>query len=302
MKNTLQTVWCQWNDIQIPSGFKLFSNFADLKNPAITSQISFYIPEYMGGTSSLKLIQEMPNLQYVQLLTAGYETALPYLPSDVALANARGVHDKSTAELALGLTLASRIGIIDYYEAKNQASWLTETRNSIIDSEVAIIGFGSIGQEIAKVFSQFTRNITGYTGSGSAGTLNIAELDANLSHYDIVIIVTPLTDETRGLFNAHRISLMKPGALLVNMARGPVVVTSDLITALNEDRIFAVLDVTDPEPLPENHPLWKAKNLLISPHVGGNSTAFPRRAKKFISDQLTKLSNGQLIDNLIIKP
>lgn len=302
MTNILQTVWCQWNDIQIPSGYKLFSDLADLKNPEIASQISFFIPEYMGGTSSLKLMQEMPNLQYVQLLTAGYETALPYLPSGVALANARGVHDQSTAELALGLTLASRIGIIDYYEAKNQANWLTETRNSIIDSEVAIIGFGSIGQEIAKVFSPFTRNITGYTRSGSAGTLNIAELDANLSNYDIVIIVTPLTDETRGFFNADRISLMKPGALLVNMARGPVVVTNDLITALNDHRIFAALDVTDPEPLPANHPLWKAKNLLISPHVGGNSTAFPRRAKKFISDQLTKLSNGQQLDNLIIKP
>jgi len=124
-------------------------------------------------------------------------------------------------------------------------------------------------------------------------------LDSELDQYDIVILITPLTDETRGMFDLKRMQLMKPGALLVNMARGPVVVTSDLIRILKTGHIQAAVDVTDPEPLPNDHPMWEAPNLLISPHVGGNSTAFPGRAKKLIAAQLNRLANGEPITNVV---
>ena len=297
----MRTIWCQWRDIQIPAGYDLLSSKLDLIDQAKLNEISVYVPAYMDGISSLQKMKDMPQLEFVQLLTAGFEDALMHLPSNVSLANARGVHDQSTAELALGLALASRCGILDYHAAQHSSKWLSGTRGSIIDSAVAIIGFGSIGREIANVFLPFTKNITGYTRSGSEGTRKIEELDKNLGNYDIVILITPLTEETRGLFDAKRLSLMKRGALLINMARGPIIVTDDLIAVLNQEQIFAALDVTDPEPLPADHPLWGAKNLIISPHVGGNSVAFPSRAKNLISTQLARLATGELPANLIVQ-
>jgi len=297
-----ETIWCQWDDIDLPKHFNLFTNENDLTNQSKLDAVTVYIPKYMGGVKSLEVMQQMPNLKLVQLLTAGYEDALKFLPKNVALANARGVHDLSTAELTLALTLASRSGVANYIKGQQAETWIRDVRGSIINSAVAIVGYGSIGQEIAKVFSPFTSNITGFTRSGSNGTKLISELDELLPEYDIVVLITPLTDETKGLFDAKRISLMKPGALLVNMARGQVVVTDDLVSALNQGKIYAAVDVTDPEPLPAGHPMWSAKNLIISPHVGGNSSTFPSRAKQLISTQLGNMAAGKQPINIVVTP
>lgn len=294
-----EVVWCQWSDIDIPSEFKLFSDEADLLDSEILKQITVFIPKYMGGAGSLQLMRQMPNLKLVQLLTAGYEDALMLLPKGIALANARGVHDLSTAELTLALTLASSSGIDNYVLSQQNQTWQRGVRGSIIDSKIAIVGYGSVGKAIGNVFAPFTQDITGYTRSGTNGTHKITALDEELSQYDIVVLITPLTDETKGLFDLRRLNLMKPGSLLVNVARGPVVVTDDLITALKSGRIRAALDVTDPEPLPADHPLWRAPNLIISPHVGGNSTAFPSKAKKMIAQQLNRLAKGEPIENIV---
>ena len=294
-----ETIWCQWNDIDLPNGFNLLTDENDLTDQAKLDQITVYIPKYMGGADSLKRIPKMPNLKLVQVLTAGYDDVLPLIPEGVTLANARGLHDLSTAELTLTLTLASKARVTDLIASQSSQNWLKYVRDSIIDASVAIVGYGSVGQEIGRVFSPFTQNITGYTRSGSNGTKKISQLDAELNQYDIVILITPLTGETKGLFDLNKMKLMKRGALLVNMARGPVVVTTDLVEALSSGWITAAVDVTDPEPLPINHPLWQAPNLLISPHTGGNSTAFPGRAKKMIAQQLNRLAQGEPITNVV---
>ena len=294
-----ETIWCQWNDIDLPNGFNLLTDENDLTDQAKLDQITVYIPKYMGGADSLNRIPKMPNLKLVQVLTAGYDDVLPLIPEGVTLANARGLHDLSTAELTLTLTLASKARVTDLIASQSSQKWLKYVRDSIIDASVAIVGYGSVGQEIGRVFSPFTQNITGYTRSGSNGTKKISQLDAELNQYDIVILITPLTGETKGLFDLNKMKLMKRGALLVNMARGPVVVTTDLVEALSSGWITAAVDVTDPEPLPINHPLWQAPNLLISPHTGGNSTAFPGRAKKMIAQQLNRLAQGEPITNVV---
>jgi phosphoglycerate dehydrogenase-like enzyme len=115
----------------------------------------------------------------------------------------------------------------------------------------------------------------------------------------VVILILPLTKDSRHLFDARRLALMKDDSLLVNMARGPVVDTEALIKELNSGRITAALDVTDPEPLPKDHPLWRAKGVLISPHVGGNSNAFEKRAKALIESQLKLLAEGKPLNNVI---
>ena len=112
-------------------------------------------------------------------------------------------------------------------------------------------------------------------------------------------MILPLSDSSRHLFNAERLSKMKDGALLINVARGPVVDTDALVKELNSGRIFAALDVTDPEPLPSDHPLWSAKNVQIVPHIGGNSEAFKPRGRALIESQLKLLAAGKPLEHVV---
>jgi phosphoglycerate dehydrogenase-like enzyme len=131
------------------------------------------------------------------------------------------------------------------------------------------------------------------------GVEAVSQLDQLLPQADIVVLTTPLTPETRHLIDADRIARMKPGALLVNAARGPVVETDSLLQALNEMKIRAAVDVTDPEPLPAGHPLWKAPNLLITPHVAGASAQYIKRAVKLASDQAQRYARGEPLINVV---
>ena len=126
-------------------------------------------------------------------------------------------------------------------------------------------------------------------------------LDKHLPNLDIVILILPLTDESRHMFNKERLAKMKDGALIINVARGPIIETDALIAELNSGRLFAALDVTDPEPLPAGHRLWSAKNLLLVPHVGGNSTAFEPRARRLVESQLALLADGKTLNNIVAK-
>lgn len=150
------------------------------------------------------------------------------------------------------------------------------------------------------MLSGFAVEIVAFTQSGRDNTVSITEIDQYLPTLDIVILILPLTAESKHLFNAKRLGLMKNGSLLVNVARGPIVETDALVKELNSGRITAALDVTDPEPLPSDHPLWQAKGVLISPHVGGNTSAFEKRAKKLIESQLQLLSEGKSLNNIIV--
>jgi phosphoglycerate dehydrogenase-like enzyme len=139
-----------------------------------------------------------------------------------------------------------------------------------------------------------------FSRSGSDGALKIADLDSQLPTFDVVILILPLNDESRKMFNKERLALLKDGALLVNVARGGIVDTDALVAELNSGRITAALDVTDPEPLPAGHPLWSARGVMIAPHVGGNTSAFEPRARRLVEAQLARLAQGKGLENVII--
>jgi phosphoglycerate dehydrogenase-like enzyme len=218
----------------------------------------------------------------------------------MTLCNGKGIHDDSTAELAVGLTIASLRGFPDFVRNQDKSAWIHVKNNSINDRRIGIIGFGSIGSTIAKMLSGFAVEIIPFTKSGRDKTIPISDLDKHLPTLDVVILILPLTQESRQLFDAKRLSLMKDGALLVNVARGPIVNTDALVAELNSGRITAALDVTDPEPLPSDHPLWRAKGVLISPHVGGNTSAFESRARRLVQSQLELLAQGKALNNIIV--
>ena len=292
-------VWSQWDDLEVPEGFtRLSPKNCDLKEDDLSS-ITFYVPPYMSGREGLLPSQKMGKLKTLQLLMAGYEDALEFAKPGIQLCNAKGVHDASTAELAVGLAIAVRRVFQDFLRAQDREEWIHKRYSSLHDSNIAIIGFGSIGQTLAKYLEVYEVSITGYSRSGGNGAKKIPEFDSDISNFDVIFLILPLNTESHHYFNTTRLSKMKDGALLINVARGPVIDTDALVKELYSKRIFAGLDVTDPEPLPKGHPLWSAPNCIIAPHVGGDSTAFESRGKKLVEQQLSNVANGQPLMNRV---
>ncbi len=295
-------IWTQWSDLSLPLRAEHLPT--DGKSPSTEdlSKITFYVPRYMGGKMASDLILKMPALKVVQSPNAGVEDLLKILPSGVTLCNAAGVHDASTAELAIGLAIAARRGFATF--AKNQARevWSHATNHSLADSRVGIVGYGNIGKLIAKQLSNFSVDVIAFNRSGRDGSLPMSEFDQILPTLDVVILILPLTPESHHLINSERLALLKDGATLVNVARGPVVDTSALVGQLETGRISAGLDVTDPEPLPAGHPLWSAPNVIITPHVGGDTTAFEKRGRKLVEDQIRRWVSGEPLINVVAGP
>lgn len=261
------------------------------------------VAPYVDAVDVLHRVAEVTDLQLVQTLTAGYDGLVEKLPPGVGLAIASGVHDASTAELAVGLTLAALRGLGAAAVDALTGTWRHQTRSSLADRRVLLVGVGSVGRAVAARLAPFEVTLTRVGRSGrddEHGRVHgTAELPDLLPVHDVVILVTPLTPSTRGLVDRQFLAAMPDGALLVNVARGPVVVTDALLAELRSGRLHAALDVTDPEPLPPDHPLWRAPNLLVSPHLGGDSTAFPPRARALLRDQLGRLAAGRKVLHLV---
>ncbi|MEU8459950.1 2-hydroxyacid dehydrogenase [Streptomyces sp. NPDC029003] len=277
--------------------------------PADPADCVFYVTPYMKSQAvTLRPFAHMPALEVVQTLTAGIDNilgGLDDLPPGVRLCNARGVHEASTAELALTLALSSLRGIPGMVRGQDREEWRGGFYDALADRSVLIVGYGSIGSAVEDRLLPFeTGTVTRVARSARAAPHGpvraLAELPRLLPDADVVILCTPLTEETRGLVDAGFLARMKDGALLVNVARGPVVDTGALLAELETGRLRAALDVTDPEPLSPGHPLWHAPNVLITPHVGGSSSAFEPRAKRLVARQLARFAAGEPVENTVL--
>ena len=287
-----QIVWSQWPDLHTPPGFSIICDDLTVASANYLNQIDIYVPRYLGTHAELSPIAMMANLSFVQLPMAGFDAALPYMRPGMKLSNAGGVHNDSTAELALALTLASLRGFPKFIRDQQIGKWNHTREQSLSDKTVGIIGYGSIGKSLEKLIINFPITIKRFARTERANVIPISDLDLHLPELDVIILLIPLSNSSRHMFNADRFAKMKDGALLVNVARGPIVDTSALLDVLRSGKIRAALDVTDPEPLPEDHPLWKEPNCLIVPHVGGDSSAFEIRARKLVEEQLNRLHEG----------
>lgn len=256
-------------------------------------EVVFYVPRYMGPAEDLALMARMPSLKVVQLLTAGYENALRFLPAGVTLCNAGGVHDASTAELAVGLAIASLRGLDEFARAMPQGTWLYARREALADKRVLVVGAGGIGRAVKARLEPFEVDVTLVGRTARPGVHATTELLALLPSADIVVLAVPLTEDTRGMVGIEFLAHMADGALLVNVSRGPVIDTEALVEQVASGRLRAALDVTDPEPLPPDHPLWALPGVLISPHVGGNTSAFLPRARRLVAEQLQRFAAGE---------
>lgn len=276
----------------------VYRNFADLDDVP-RNEIGFVVPPYMGPAAELEVLTSFPNLQVVQLLTAGYDHALPLVAADVTLCNAAGVHDASTAELAVGLMIACQRSIDDFARAMPEGQWLHAVYPSLADRRVLIIGAGGLGTAIRERLTPFEVEINSVARSERDGVSSLEALPELLPWAEIVVLAVPLSDETRGMVDAVFLDQMADGALLVNMSRGSVVDTEALVEHVASGRLRAALDVTDPEPLPDSHRLWQLPGVLISPHVGGSSSAFLPRAQRLVTKQLSRWASAAPLHNVV---
>jgi phosphoglycerate dehydrogenase-like enzyme len=269
--------------------------------PVVTrpEDVVFYVPRYMGPAEDLALMAHMPNLAVVQLLTAGFENALRHLPPRVTLCNAGGVHDASTAELAVGLTIASLRGLDAFARAMPSGAWLYGRREALADKRVLVIGAGGVGQAIRRRLEPFEAEVVLAGRTARPGVHAASDVPALLPTADVVILALPLAEDTHRMVDTAFLARMADGALLVNVARGAVVDTDALTDQVASGRLRAALDVTDPEPLPPDHPLWGLPGVLISPHVGGNTSAFLPRARRLVAEQLRRFAAGQPLMSVV---
>ncbi|HEU4566767.1 MAG TPA: 2-hydroxyacid dehydrogenase [Marmoricola sp.] len=261
-------------------------------------EVAFYVPPYESLRSDSELVPHMRGLEVVQTMTAGVEHIRPFVPDGVLLCNGRGIHDASTAELALTLTLASLRGIPGFVRAQDRQQWTHRPLEALADKRVLIVGYGQIGAAIEERLLPFeVAAVDRVARTARPGVHAVTELPELLPLAEVVVLVVPATGETRGMVDRDFLRRMKDGALLVNVARGSIVVGDDLLAELRTGRISAAIDVTDPEPLPVHHPLWSAPNLLISPHVGGASSAMWPRAYRLVREQLQRYVRGEPLVN-----
>ena len=167
--------------------------------------------------------------------------------------------------------------------------------------QILMVGYGEIGKEIERMLAPFNVELirVARTARTDPPVHAVSELDSLLPQAEIVILILPSTAESHHLIGSRQFALMRQGALLVNAARGPIVDTDALVAALNSGHIRAALDVTDPEPLPEGHPLWSCPNLLITPHLAGSSPQFAPRALKTAADELRRYIAGEPLKNVV---
>ena len=288
----------------LPAGIEVDCYRADGDElPASIGEVELYVLPYLKGPEVLASAPRMTRLRVIQTLTAGVEDFLPHVPNGVTLCNAAGVHDASTAELAIALTLASGRRLDQFARNQPAGEWAPERGSALADKRVLIIGYGRIGAAIERRLAGFeTASVTRVARrarDGDPPVHPIEDLPRLLPTADVAILIAPLTEETTGMMNAATLGLLPDGALLVNVARGKLVDTDALVAETAAGRLRAAVDVTDPEPLPPEHPLWRSPGVLISPHVGGASSAFAPRADRLIAAQLARFAAGEQLENIV---
>ena len=267
--------------------------------PPSADEVEFIVFPFGKDPEILRKITALPRLKTIQILSAGADHILPYIPERITLCNARGAHTPATAEWTAGVIIASTRNFPRFAVAQQAGHWDPTVSDLIAGKRVLIVGYGSIGEAVERRLAGWEVAIDRVARHARDGVHPIDALPRLLPDADVVVILVPVTEETRQLVNAEFLKTMKDGALLVNAARGVVVDTDALLAELVSGRLRAALDVTDPEPLPDGHPLWSAPGLLLTPHIGGAVRASRMRAYRVVADQLARLAAGQPPLNVI---
>lgn len=309
-----------WVDEELLSKFP--SDIA-LERIESKAQRDLEVEFWVAPTSAKGFQQVLPHihgLRVVQSMLAGVDWLKKLVPEGVVLCDGQGMHNIPTAEWTIAAILSSLKFFPFYRDLQHSGEWqrLTEAdatyrqlhrgeklttfkvlQEELYEKRVLIVGYGSIGRSIEERLLAFGAEVIRVARQAREGVESVDRLLDLLPEADIVVLIVPLTPETTGLVGTKELAKMKQGALLVNASRGPVVQTDALVEALQSGRIRAALDVSDPEPLPKDHPLWTAPNLLITPHIAGSSPRSMERAIGFAAQQVSRYLKGEPLKNIV---
>jgi phosphoglycerate dehydrogenase-like enzyme len=284
----------------LPDTIELHAIEAGTTPPAVRDA-EVLVP-FSGSRAVLELVGEMDRLAFVQVISAGVDWVEARVPENVTLCNARGLRDDAVAEWALAAIFAVEKDLLGFAQAQRQHRWERATVRELRGKRALIVGHGSIGHCVAAKLTALGVSVEGVASHVRDDVHGVEELPGLLGEHDFVIVLAPLTEQTRGLFDAEMLARMRDGAVLVNAARGPLVDTEALLAELRSERLRAALDVTDPEPLPSEHPLWDAPGVLITPHVAGDSPEAALRTYRFIGEQIRRYARGEPLQNVVRGP
>jgi phosphoglycerate dehydrogenase-like enzyme len=260
--------------------------------------VELIVPLMRVRPALLELLAGAPGrLRVIQTLSAGVDWLTGKVPDHVTVCNARGIYDEPLSEWVIGAILAMQRGHIRARDAQARSEWEFFEPDELTGRRVVILGIGSIGTAIATRLRPFGVDVVGVGRTARDGVRALSDLDKLLPTADVLVCMLPLTGETTGLLDARRLSLLRDGALLVNAGRGRTIDTPALTRELTSGRLRAALDVVDPEPLPKDHPLWALPNVLISPHMAGDSPSTTIRCFQLAGDQIRRFASGQPLIN-----
>ncbi len=266
--------------------------------PPEFEKVEFLVPPF-GSRRVIEALPRLSALRVVQVNSAGVDWIAPSVPEGVTLCSARGTRDAPVAEWVVGAILDRYKGFGRYRRQQEQSQWAPHMPRELAGAKVLIVGYGSIGRAVGERLRPFGVEVTA-VASHRRGDIHGAEaIDELLPLADIVIVLLPATPETEGLIDRQKLARLKTGTLLVNAGRGTVVDVKALIDELRAGRLEAALDVTDPEPLPPESPLWKLPNVLLTPHVAGDSTAADQRVYELVGDQIRRHLEGRPLLNVV---
>jgi phosphoglycerate dehydrogenase-like enzyme len=264
------------------------------------ADVDLVVPLMRARRPLLELLAGPPGrLRVIQTLSAGVDWLIGHVPEGVTVCNARGVYDAPLAEWVVGAILAMQRGLVQARDQQARREWNEFEPPELLGRRVVILGLGSIGTAIADRLRPFGVEVIGVGRTARAGVRGLAELDEVLPGADVLVNMLPFTTETKGLLDARRLALLPDSALVVNGGRGRTTETAALVDELQAGRLRAVLDVTDPEPLPADHPLWTLPNVLITPHLAGDSPGSTVRSFELAGDQIRRFAAGEPLVNQV---
>ncbi len=274
----------------------------EMTSPPPREVIDLVVPPYMSLEAAMPRLSGV-RTRLVQSQSIGYEGIADHLPAGHVFANASSVHETSTAELAVGLAIAAQRRLPTYVRAQDEGRWAPEFSESLADRRVLLLGYGGVGRAVAARLAPFEVELTVVAsrarfedGMRVHGVERLLEL---LPQAEIIVVTLPGGEATHHILGAAALAALPDGALVVNVGRGPLIDTDALVSELQRGRLRAALDVTDPEPLPADHPLWSAPGALIVPHVGGASSAMKPRTVKLIRTQIERMLAGETPLNVV---
>jgi phosphoglycerate dehydrogenase-like enzyme len=283
---------------ELPEGVALGLIPPDGDVPEAVLAAEFLVPG-AGDIRLYELLAQMSALRVIQTLSAGVDRLLPFVPAGVTVCDASGSRDIPVAEWVLAAILAATKTLPELRDRQREHRWEWRRSSELAGSTVMLLGYGAIGTAVEARLAPFDVDLIRVARHARDGVHSVEDLESLLGLAEIVVVLLPLTPATTGLLDARLLACMRPGALLVNAARGPIVDTRALLELVQTERLRAALDVTDPEPLPPEHPLWDAPGVLITPHLAGDTVAAERRAFALVGEQVRRYARNEPLVNVV---